>query len=125
MAERAIFGYFQTTDAAQQAAAELKQAGFEVDVSRFSPIGGGKDADGDATFSNPFENPRMSLTESTLGGPEFDPDKSVLFAAHPDASGLSGGQAMSSLEDVCVTVFASPDRAQEAEAILEKHGARD
>ncbi|KPC77698.1 hypothetical protein ADL26_00195 [Thermoactinomyces vulgaris] len=126
MAERAIFGYFQTIDAAQKAAAELRQAGFEVDVSRFSPLGGGKDADGDATYSNPFENPRMSLAESTLGSPRLDPDKNVMQAAHPDASGLSGGQPLSSLEDVSVTVFAtSEDRVQEAESILRKHGARE
>lgn len=125
MAERTIFGYFQTIDAARNAAQELEQLGFEVDVSRFSPLGGGKDTDGDATFSNVFENPRMSLTETTLGGPEFDPDKSVMLAAHPDASGFAGGQAMSALEDVCVTVFASPERAPEAERILGKHGARE
>lgn len=125
MEERAIFGYFQTMDAAKKAAGELEQMGFKVDVSRFSPLGGGKDADGDASFNNLLENPRMSLVETTLGGPENNPDNRVMLAVHPDASGLSGGQAMSSLEDVCVIAFATPERSQEAETILKKHGARD
>lgn len=125
MAERAIFGYFQTIDAAKKAAEELKQLGFEVDVSRFSPIGGGKNPDGDASFQNLFENPRVSLVETTLGGSDSNPDNRVLLATHPDASGMSGGQAMSSLEDVCVVVFATPERSQEAESILKKNGARD
>jgi len=125
LAEKFIFGYFQTMDAAQKAAQELNRLGFETDVDRFSPIGGGDVHDrNDQDLTNPFQDQTLSLAESTLGSPRMSDDKRILLAAHPDASGLSGGQPMDSLEDVCLTVFTSPERYDEALAVLHKHGAR-
>ncbi|MGA8941789.1 MAG: hypothetical protein WB502_03610 [Thermoactinomyces sp.] len=126
MPEKYLFGYFRTLDAARQAAEELKANGFEVYVDRFSPIGGGDRHDlQDDDLNNPFRKSPMSLTESVLGGPEIRQDTGILRAAHPDASGLSGGQALSSLEDVSVTVFFHEEDREKAEQILKKHGARD
>lgn len=126
MAEKTIFGYFKTIEAAKQAAEELQHLGFETDLARFSPIGGGDDHDRhDNDLTNPFQNATLSLTESTIGSPRMSDDKRILLAAHPDASGLSGGQPMDSLEDVCLTVFTPPDRYDEAWNVLQKHGAKD
>lgn len=126
MPEKSLFGYFRTIDAARQAAKELKANGFEVYVDRFSPIGGGEPHDlQDEDVKDPFQEPSMSLTESTLGGPEIRADTRILRATHPDASGISGGQALSSLEDVSVTVFFREEDREKAEQILKKHGARD
>jgi hypothetical protein len=124
--EKYIFGYFQTMEAAQKAAQALKAHGFEAYVDRFSPIGGGHPYDShEDGRRDPFTDPRMSLSESTLGGPRLNEDERILRSVNPDASGISGGQPMSSLEDVCVTVFMKPDRADEARKILEQYGARD
>ncbi|MBA4600950.1 hypothetical protein [Thermoactinomyces mirandus] len=121
-----MFGYFRTIDAARQAAEELEANGFEVYVDRFSPIGGGKPHDlQDEDSINPFQKPSMSLTESTLGGPDIRQDSRILRAVHPDASGMSGGQPLSSLEDISVTVFFYEEDREKAEQILKKHGARD
>lgn len=126
MPEKSLFGYFRTIDAARQAAKELKANGFEVYVDRFSPIGGGEPHDlQDEDVKDPFQEPSMSLTESTLGGPEIRADTRILRATHPDASGISDGQALSSLEDVSVTVFFREEDREKAEQILKKHGARD
>ncbi len=126
MPEKYLFGYFRTIDAARQAAEELKTNGFEVYIDRFSPIGGGDPHDlRDDDLKNPFQKPPLSLTESTLGGPEIREDTRILRATHPDASGISGGQALSSLEDVSVTVFFREEDREKAEQILKKHGVRD
>lgn len=126
MTEKTIFGYFKTIEAAQKAEQELKELGFETDLARFSPMGGGDIYDhNDHTFFNPVQASNLSLTESTLGSPRMSDDKRILLAAHPDASGLSGGQPMDSLEDVYLTVFALSDRYDEAWQILKKHGAKD
>jgi hypothetical protein len=123
--ERYMFGFFQTIDAAKRAEKELKEKGFEVYVDRFSPIGGGNHHDTeDEGVANPFTKQRLSLAEATLGSPQLNDDERILRSAHPDASGLSATHPHSSLEDVSVTVFAPPERYEEAWNILVKHGAR-
>jgi hypothetical protein len=124
MDERYVFGYFRTPEAARKAAEELKTRGFEAYVDRFSPMGGGGDHDFDDDFQNPFTNQRMSLAESTLGSPKQNKDIDILAAAHPDASGFSGGNGFETPEDVCVTVFTPLGRLDEARKVLEQHGAR-
>jgi hypothetical protein len=122
--QKYIFGYFQTMEAAKQAAKALIDNGFEAYIDRFSPLGGGAlhDLDDD-DVKNPFTDPTMSLQASTLGGDRSDRD--ILKAVHPDASGLSGGQPFDSMEDICVTVFARPDQTAKAQRILEQYGARE
>jgi hypothetical protein len=125
MAEKYIFGYFRTIEAAQKAAEELKNHGFnDVHIDRFSPMLGGNYHDFDDDFENPFTNQAISLTTSTLGSPNRNNDQNILAAAHPDASAMAGGTGFNSPEDVCVTVFTEPKRFDEAYALLEKAGAK-
>ncbi len=125
MAEKYIFGYFRTIEAAQKAAEELKSHGFhDVHIDRFSPMLGGNHNDSDDDFENPFTHQSISLTTSTLGGPILSNDKNILAAAHPDASAMAGGNGFNSPEDVCLTVFTEAGRYDEAYALLEKSGAK-
>jgi hypothetical protein len=123
--EKFTFGYFQTLEAAQKAAAALKERGFEAYVDRFSPIGGGTEADGDDRLRNPFMDQSLSLAESTMGSPPPGNDERILWAAHPDASGLAGSNGFDTPEDVCVTVFAKDEQMKEVREILKSFGARD
>ncbi|MBA4495042.1 hypothetical protein ACFO25_02205 [Paenactinomyces guangxiensis] len=125
MAEKVIFAYFRTMEGAEKAVKELKNRGFhDARIDRFSPIGGGNVHDVDDILENPFTNQGISLTTSTLGSPELNPDKRTLLAAHEDASGWTGGHGFSSPEDVCVTVFIDPARLEEVTSLLELAGAR-
>ncbi|WP_124727252.1 SPOR domain-containing protein [Staphylospora marina] len=124
MKERFVFGYFQTPDAAQKAAEELKARGFEAYVDRFDPMGGGRGYE-DHEVHNPFIDQKMSLSESTVGTPPANDDKRILLSAHPDASGLAGGNGFEKQEDHSVTVFCQAEQMEEVRQILKRHGARD
>lgn len=125
MGQRNIFAYFQTIDQAKKAAEQLKAQGFEtVSVDRFSPMLGGNPFDGDEEITSILQNPRNSLTTTTLGSPPMSNDEQILAATHTDASGLSGGTGFSHPEDVCVTVITDDDQYETAYQILEQYGAR-
>lgn len=125
--DKYVFGYFQTMDWAKKAAEELKQAGFEVSLDDFSPIGGTNPYDTeDSDSKNPFQAPEMSLAESTLGDPVIRQDSRILRSTHPDASGFSGSEPLSAPENINLTVFFSHEKERaQIRQILKKYGARE
>lgn len=123
-----VFGYFQTMEQAQKAAAELKKQGFKTDINRFGPLLGGHPFDGDPEIHSIFTHQTNSLTTTTLGSPDdiaHDDDRRILAAAHIDASGFAGSTGFDHSEDVCVIVFAEEDTYDQAEKILQSFGAKE
>lgn len=125
--DKYVFGYFQTMDRARQAAEELKQAGFEVSLDSFSPIGGTNPYDAEGSdLKNPFQAPEMSLAESTLKDPAIRQDSRILRSTHPDASGLAGDEPLSAPENVSLTVFYTHETEHgQIMRILRQFGARE
>ncbi|SHE76826.1 hypothetical protein SAMN05444392_10361 [Seinonella peptonophila] len=123
MNERNIFAYFHELDEAERAAYELRNSGFKkVQVDRFSAApGGGKDTDLDSEINGILRQQNESLTTTTLGIPNTNPDLRVIAATHPDASGMSDGDGFHHPADICLTVLTTNDQYPKAEAILKKY----
>lgn len=121
--ERSILSYFPTSNKAQEAAEELKQAGFQnIQIDRVSRYG----VESDAHFNNPINN-ASSLTGLTIysdgTGENLGDSGRVLLAADPSASGygdinygVSGGRAF------LLALVTSDDRVEEAVGIIKKNG---
>lgn len=117
--ERAILAGFHTVDAAEQAAQLLQQAGFKtVQVDQVGEYPG----DGVEQRINPISGQIPSLGHLTLDA-QFpnDRDASVLAAADPDASGMSGGGQENS-GNILLTAVVPEERGSEAEEIIKQAG---
>lgn len=121
--ERSALAYFPTTDSAQRAASELKNAGFEtVSVDRISRFG----VENDAEINYAVAGRATNLSGLTLYSSGTDVgDERVLLAADPSASGygdtsygVAGGRAF------LVTVVAGEKDIDRAVEILKRHGGQ-
>lgn len=121
--ERSILSYFPTPAGAQEAADELRQAGFQnIQIDRVSRYG----VESDARFNNPINN-ATSITGLTIysdgGGENLGDSGRVLLAADPSASGygdrdygVAGGKAY------LLALVASEERVREAVEIIKRNG---
>jgi hypothetical protein len=118
--ERNILAGFRTIDAANNAAEQLRKAGFDtVQVDTIGQYPG----DGVEKRMNPITGDIPGLGNLTLGA-DFPNarDSSVLAAADPAASGMSdGGQDTVGLS-VLVTAVVPEERGDEATDMLRSHG---
>jgi len=121
--ERSILATFPSSNSAQKAAAELKNAGFKtVSVDRISRYG----VENDAEINYAVAGRATNLTGLTLYSAGTNPgDERVLLAADPSVSGygdtnygLAGGRAF------LVTVVTGEDKVDHAAEILKKHGGQ-
>ncbi|MEW6424399.1 MAG: hypothetical protein AB1523_06575 [Bacillota bacterium] len=119
--ERSVLAYFPTTASAQEAASELRNAGFEtVSVDRISRFG----VENDAEINYAVGGRATNLTGLTLYSSGTDVgDERVLPAADPSVSGygdtnygVAGGRAF------LVTVVAEDGKIDQAVDILKRHG---
>jgi hypothetical protein len=121
--ERSILSYFPTSNKAQEAVADLKAIGItEVQLDRISRYG----ANSDENFNNPI-NRANTVTGPTLFSKDNyfldDPDRRVLMAADPSASGYgcddygtAGGRAF------MVVAVTNEDKLDQAVKIIKQHG---
>lgn len=124
--EKSFFlAYFPTSQAAEQAAGELKKAELgTVQVDRISRYG----VNLDAHYNNPI-NRAVTLSGPTLysdsSGENLNDSERVLLAADPSASGIgdkdygvAGGRAF------LLTLVTSKEKAGQAESIINAHGGK-
>ncbi len=121
--ERSILAYFPSTQSAQKAVSELKEAGLEtVSLDRTSRYGW----EADPEINYPVAGRAASITGPALyasGTPGLTDSERVLLAADPSVSGL--GSPNYGLAGGCsflVTVVTGEDKAEQAVDILKKHG---
>ncbi|WP_018131051.1 hypothetical protein [Effusibacillus pohliae] len=116
--EQAILASFKDPDVAQKASEELQKMGIEtVQIDRVSPYPGQPAQ----RLMNPITGKIPSLGDVTLGMDDISSrDASVLIAADPSASGLSGDPV--SGEDILMTVVCPKDKVEQAVEVIKQHG---
>ncbi|TYO96148.1 hypothetical protein [Desulfallas thermosapovorans] len=124
--ERALLAYFPNSDAAELAAKELRESGYNnVQVDRVSRFG----ATNDKEINNALMGRAETITGLTLysaGTDSFvDNDTRVLLGADPSVSGygnhdygVAGGSVF------MVTVVTTGDYAGQAEEIIKSNGGK-
>jgi len=118
--ERNILAGFRSVDRANEAAAKLKQAGFQtIQVDQVGEYPG----EGIEHVMNPITSDFASLGRLTLGA-EFPNarDASVLAAADVDASGMSDGGQDALGYSVLLTAVVPEERGDEAVQIIRSCG---
>lgn len=121
--ERSILSYFPTPARAQEAADELRRAGFQnIQIDRVSRYG----VESDAYFNNPINNATSiaGLTIYSDGtGENLGDSGRVLLAADPSASGygdsdygVAGGKAY------LLALVTPEERVKEAVEIIKRNG---
>ncbi|USG65772.1 hypothetical protein NDK47_27365 [Brevibacillus ruminantium] len=119
MKERNILAGFKTVEAAEKAAASLRQAGFEtIQIAQIGQYPG----DGIQNITNPITGDIPSLASLTEAG-DFPSgrDASILAAAGPDASGMAD-RGDERLGSILLTAVVPEERGDEATQIIEAHG---
>lgn len=122
--ERAILAYFPSSDKAETAAEELKNAGYDtVQVDRISRYG----IHHDPEINYPVAGRAVSGTGLVVHGEGTDDltqgDMRVLIAADPSVSGMAAmGYGTAGGRAFLVTVVTHEEKVQQAVEILRKHG---
>jgi hypothetical protein len=117
--QRSILAAFSDFKQAEQAAAELKENGFEtvqIDEVRQDP---GEPTD---RIHNLLTGDVPGLGNVVLGTDFAGRDAAVLKAADPSASGMADGSKLEMTRHVLVTVVVEEKDYPRAEAIIRKHG---
>ncbi|MGB9793038.1 MAG: hypothetical protein ACPLTR_10765 [Thermacetogeniaceae bacterium] len=121
--ERGILSYFPNSAAAQEAAEELRRAGFQdIQIDRVSRYG----VESDAHLNNPINNATSlaGLTVYSKGTAEALGDSGrVLLAADPSASGYGGrGYGTAGGRAYLLALVVPEERVDEAVEIIKKNG---
>ena len=115
---RSILAGFDSAEAAQRAAGELRRMGFEsVQVDRVS-LYPGEDLEG---RQQPLSGRIQSLASLTLGVDVDDPDQGAARAADPAASGLASGP-LAQQWPYLLTAVVPEEQADHAAEVVRRHG---
>ncbi|GAW93766.1 hypothetical protein [Calderihabitans maritimus] len=120
MEERSILATFPSSTKAYQAVESLKKAGYTtVQINRITKY----PSDPNAHYNNPIASQATSVAALTQhSGAYLAGDVAPLLAADNAASGFSTGDKFVGNHSMLVTVVTSPDRVQQAVAIIKEHG---
>ncbi len=124
--ERALLAYFPNSNAAESAAQELKNSGYEnVQVDRVSKYG----VSNNAEMNNPLMGRAETITGLTLfsAGTDrlVDNDTRVLLGADPSVSGYGNpNSGVAGGSSFMVTVVTGDEDAGQAEEILKNNGGK-
>ena len=120
MAQRSVLAYFDSETKSAEAAAELKNQGYEtVQIDRISLFPDNNTDD----VTNPLTGDFASLANLTMDTGGIGNDEGILLAAHPDASGLADAE-IPRATPFLVTVVCEPREVDGAVQTLKQYGAR-